>query len=67
MHGLQSRSYIDRNVLLGVDTGVSIAFAYSIPVLAATVSFVTYTSTHKDFNVAIIFSSFSLFQVCAHS
>ena len=31
--------------------------------MAATVSFVTYTATAHDFNVAVIFSSFSLFQV----
>lgn len=41
----------------------SIALAFSIPVLAATLSFVTYTGTAHDFNVAIIFSSFSLFQL----
>ncbi|KAI0694596.1 ABC protein [Cytidiella melzeri] len=41
----------------------NIAFAFSIPVLAATLSFVTYTSTSHNFNVAIIFSSFSLFQL----
>ncbi|KAG6857211.1 hypothetical protein H0H87_007630 [Tephrocybe sp. NHM501043] len=39
------------------------AFAYSIPVLAATLSFVTYTSTTAGFDVAIIFASFSLFQL----
>ncbi|EKM58258.1 uncharacterized protein PHACADRAFT_171522 [Phanerochaete carnosa HHB-10118-sp] len=41
----------------------NIALAFSIPVLAATLSFVTYTGTAHDFNVAIIFSSFSLFQL----
>lgn len=44
-------------------TNLSIAFAFSIPVLAATLSFVTYTSTSHSFDVAVIFSSFSLFQV----
>ncbi|KAI0956120.1 hypothetical protein AcV7_006609 [Taiwanofungus camphoratus] len=41
----------------------NIAAAYSVPVLAATLSFVTYTATAHDFNVAIIFSSLSLFQL----
>ncbi|KAI0342890.1 ABC protein [Trametopsis cervina] len=41
----------------------NVAFAYSVPVLAATLSFVTYTLTAHNFNVAIIFSSFSLFQL----
>ncbi|KAJ7593413.1 ABC protein [Mycena floridula] len=39
------------------------AFAYSIPVLAATLAFVTYSSTSKNFDVAVVFSSFSLFQL----
>lgn len=41
----------------------SIALSFSIPVLAATLAFVTYTKTSHAFNVAIIFSSFSLFQL----
>ncbi|EED80008.1 predicted protein [Postia placenta Mad-698-R] len=41
----------------------NIASAYSVPVLAATLSFVTYTSTSHSFNVAIIFSSLSLFNL----
>ncbi|TBU32613.1 P-loop containing nucleoside triphosphate hydrolase protein [Dichomitus squalens] len=41
----------------------NIAAAFSVPVLAATISFVTYTSTSHGFNVAIIFSSLSLFQL----
>ena len=41
----------------------SIAAAFSVPVLAATISFVTYTATAHDFDVAIIFSSLSLFQL----
>ncbi|KAG6918643.1 hypothetical protein DXG01_012762 [Tephrocybe rancida] len=49
--------------VLGLATSYAIAaFAYSIPVLAATLSFVTYTSTTAGFDIAIIFSSFSLFQ-----
>nr|CAD98883.1 ABC protein [Phanerodontia chrysosporium] len=41
----------------------NIALAFSIPVLAATLSFVTYTGTAHNFNVAVIFASFSLFQL----
>ncbi|KAJ3535552.1 hypothetical protein NM688_g6963 [Phlebia brevispora] len=41
----------------------NIAFAFTIPVLAATLAFITYTSTNHGFNVAVIFSSFSLFQL----
>ncbi len=37
--------------------------AFSIPVMAATLAFVTYTSTAHNFDVAVIFSSFSLFQL----
>ena len=41
----------------------SIAAAYSVPILAATIAFVTYTATAHDFDVAIIFASLSLFQL----
>ncbi|PCH42435.1 nucleoside triphosphate hydrolase protein [Wolfiporia cocos MD-104 SS10] len=41
----------------------NIASAYSVPILAATLAFVTYTSTKHQFNVAVIFSSLSLFQL----
>ncbi|KAI0711948.1 P-loop containing nucleoside triphosphate hydrolase protein [Cerioporus squamosus] len=41
----------------------NIAAAYSVPILAATIAFVTYTSTTKGFDVAIIFASLSLFQL----
>ncbi|ETW82987.1 ABC transporter [Heterobasidion irregulare TC 32-1] len=41
----------------------NIAFAYSIPVLAASLSFITYTLTNNSFDPAVIFSSFSLFQL----
>ncbi|PSR78986.1 hypothetical protein PHLCEN_2v7173 [Hermanssonia centrifuga] len=56
------------NELAGIRTiqfarSANIAFAFSVPVLAATLAFVTYTLTAHDFNVAIIFSSFSLFQL----
>lgn len=37
--------------------------AFSIPVLAATLAFVTYTLTAHSFDVAVIFASFSLFQL----
>ncbi|KAJ7708108.1 P-loop containing nucleoside triphosphate hydrolase protein [Mycena rosella] len=41
----------------------NIAMAFSLPVLAATLAFVTYTETSKQFDVAIVFASFSLFQL----
>jgi ABC-type multidrug transport system fused ATPase/permease subunit len=37
--------------------------AFSIPVMAATLAFVTYTSTSNNFDVAVIFASFALFQL----
>ncbi|KAJ3763217.1 ABC protein [Lentinula raphanica] len=39
------------------------AFAYSIPVLAATLAFVTYTNLSSQFDIAVVFSSLSLFQL----
>ncbi|KAJ7872410.1 P-loop containing nucleoside triphosphate hydrolase protein [Mycena leptocephala] len=39
-----------------------IALAFSLPVLAATFAFVTYTETSKQFDGAVLFASFSLFQ-----
>ncbi|KAG1832564.1 ABC protein [Suillus subalutaceus] len=44
-------------------TSANLAFAMSLPVLAATLAFVTYTLTTHNFDVAIIFSSLSLFQL----
>ncbi|OCB92268.1 ABC protein [Sanghuangporus baumii] len=41
----------------------NIAMSYSVPVLAATLAFVTYTNTSNSFDVAVIFASFSLFQL----
>ncbi|KAJ7852235.1 ABC protein [Mycena leptocephala] len=41
----------------------NIALAFSLPVLAATLAFVTYTETSKQFDVAVVFASFSLFQL----
>ncbi|KAJ7746385.1 ABC protein [Mycena metata] len=41
----------------------NIALAFSLPVLASTLAFVTYTSVTAGFDIAIIFSSFSLFQL----
>ncbi|EIW57395.1 ABC protein [Trametes versicolor FP-101664 SS1] len=46
-----------------VARSANVAAAYSVPVLAATIAFVTYTSTSHAFDVAIIFSSLSLFQL----
>jgi ATP-binding cassette subfamily C (CFTR/MRP) protein 1 len=37
--------------------------AFSVPILASTLAFVVYTETSKAFDVAIVFASFSLFQV----
>ncbi|KAF7329212.1 ABC protein [Mycena kentingensis (nom. inval.)] len=37
--------------------------AFSVPVLTATLAFITYTQTTKQFDVAVIFASFSLFQL----
>ena len=39
------------------------ALALSLPVLAATLSFVTYTNVTPGFDVAVIFASLSLFGV----
>ncbi|KAG2369151.1 ABC protein [Suillus spraguei] len=44
-------------------TSANLALATSMPVLAATLAFVTFTLTAHDFNVAVIFSSLSLFQL----
>jgi hypothetical protein len=41
----------------------SYAVAFSLPVLSASLAFVTYTETKKNFDPAIIFASFSLFYV----
>ncbi|KAG1750696.1 ABC protein [Suillus lakei] len=41
----------------------TMAVSLSLPVLAGTLSFVTYTLTTHDFNVAAIFASLSLFQI----
>ncbi|KAJ3572547.1 hypothetical protein NP233_g3005 [Leucocoprinus birnbaumii] len=41
----------------------SVAFAYSTPALAATLSLLVYTKLHPDFNVAVVFASLSLFQL----
>ncbi|KAH9856552.1 ABC protein [Lenzites betulinus] len=46
-----------------VARSANVAAAYSVPVLAATIAFVTYTATAHAFDVAIIFSSLSLFQL----
>ncbi|KAJ6454129.1 ABC protein [Mycena sanguinolenta] len=42
---------------------VNIAMAFSLPVLAATLAFVAYTESSNHFDVAVVFSSFSLFQL----
>ncbi|KAF5371833.1 hypothetical protein D9615_009539 [Tricholomella constricta] len=58
------RAVIGRIYLLEMlMTHFSIAFAYSIPVLAAMLAFVTYTKITEDFDIAVIFASLSLFQL----
>lgn len=47
--------------------GYSIAAAWTVPVLAATLAFVVYSLTNSNFDEAIIFSSLALFSVCATS
>ncbi|KAG2138357.1 ABC protein [Suillus clintonianus] len=44
-------------------SSANFALALSLPVLAATLAFVTYTLTVHNFNVAVIFTSLSLFQL----
>ncbi|KAJ7865962.1 hypothetical protein B0H13DRAFT_1895387 [Mycena leptocephala] len=39
------------------------ALAFSHPILAATLAFATYTETSKQLDVAVVFASFSLFQL----
>ncbi|KZP16437.1 ABC protein [Athelia psychrophila] len=41
----------------------NLAFSISVPIFATTLAFVTYTSTTGHFDVAIIFSSLSLFKL----
>lgn len=46
-----------------VDAANSIAFAYSTPTLAATLSLLVYTKINPEFDVALVFTSLSLFQL----
>jgi len=46
-----------------ISKSFSVALAFSLPVLAASLAFVTYTHVTPGFDVAVIFSSLSLFQV----
>ncbi|KAF9565380.1 ABC protein, partial [Agrocybe pediades] len=50
-----------KNIL--ISQSANVAFAFSIPVLAATLAFVTYTHVTPGFDVAVIFASLSLFQL----
>ncbi|EJD07137.1 ABC protein [Fomitiporia mediterranea MF3/22] len=54
---------LDKIRMIHVSRAANIALAFSLPVLAATLAFVTYTKTTSSFDVAIIFSSLSLFQL----
>ncbi|KXN81322.1 Multidrug resistance-associated protein 1 [Leucoagaricus sp. SymC.cos] len=56
------------NELVGVrkisnSQSASVAFAYSTPVLAATLSLLVYTKINPNFDVAVVFASLSLFQL----
>ncbi|PPR03680.1 hypothetical protein CVT24_007801 [Panaeolus cyanescens] len=56
------------NELKGVEEilifqSANVALAFSIPVLAATLAFVTYTHVVEGFDAAVIFASLSLFQL----
>ncbi|KAG2147644.1 ABC protein [Suillus clintonianus] len=65
---LQRILELRKNELRGIrrilhSTSANMAVALSLPVLAATLAFVTYTLTTHDFNIAAIFVSLSLFQL----
>ncbi|KAJ3504976.1 hypothetical protein NLJ89_g7658 [Agrocybe chaxingu] len=65
---LQRIFTIRRNELKGVKNilisqSANVAIAFSMPVLAATLAFVTYTHVTRGFDVAVIFSSLSLFSL----
>ncbi|KAL4062863.1 ABC protein [Scleroderma citrinum] len=65
---MQKLSELRKKELRGISriqfsTSANLALAVSLPSLAATVSFVTYTLTAHSFNTAIIFASLSLFQL----
>ncbi|KAF8802448.1 P-loop containing nucleoside triphosphate hydrolase protein [Phlegmacium glaucopus] len=46
-----------------ITQSVNLALAFSLPVLAASLTFVTYTHVTPGFDVAVIFSSLTLFQL----
>ncbi|TFK28166.1 ABC protein [Coprinopsis marcescibilis] len=65
---LQRISGIRKHELRGVRTilnaeSANMALAHSVPYLAATLAFITYTRIKEEFDVAIIFSSLALFQL----
>ena len=39
------------------------ALAHTVPYLAATLAFITYTRVTNEFDVAVVFASLALFQV----
>ena len=43
------------------------ALAHTVPYLAATLAFITYTRVTNEFDVAVVFASLALFQVRASS
>ncbi|KAG1865922.1 ABC protein, partial [Suillus subalutaceus] len=65
---LQKIFELRKNELRGIrwilhSNSVNLALASSLPILAATLAFVTYTFTAHNFDAAVIFSSLSLFQL----
>ncbi|KAF9243526.1 ABC protein [Melanogaster broomeanus] len=65
---IQKISELRKKELRGIrsilhSSSANMALASSLPVLAATLAFVTYTLTAHNFNIAVIFSSLSLFNL----
>ncbi|KAG1879712.1 ABC protein [Suillus subluteus] len=65
---LQKIFELRKNELRGIrwilhSNSANLALASSLPILAATLAFVTYTFTAHNFDAAVIFSSLSLFQL----
>jgi ATP-binding cassette subfamily C (CFTR/MRP) protein 1 len=61
---------IRRNELRGIRRiqflrSTNLALAFAVPVLAATIAFVVYSAVTSKFDVAVVFSSLSLFNVRA--
>ncbi|KAF7317064.1 ABC protein [Mycena chlorophos] len=75
VHGLQAKTDLEEEIhdirseeVRGIkkmqhSRSANVALAFSLPVLASTLAFVTYTHVTPGFDIAVIFSSFSLFQL----